>query len=227
MKPLIYFAVFLFLIGCASETEQKGLDDIAKLYNAKTSYSKGFNSSPGQETVRQFNVKVSESKLIDSLAPTVTSANIALLVYESLTKSEQEKYNGIEVELVNLKQDTAAYFYPREVLEKISKKSILYKEFSENLVTRDFKKIVPLLSTEILENSNIISGIEGKIKGDSERFGKLISYSPFGISEVADADYVMLQFQGFLNYYNKRIPYFVNINDETGNDIILGFRFTK
>lgn len=227
MKTLIKLLIVLLFVGCASETEQKGLDQIADLYDAKTSYSKGFSSAVGTETIRQFDVKVSESKLIDSLPPTVTTANIAMLVYESLTEDEKSKYDQIYVQLVNLKLDTASYTYPTQVLDNLSEKAKVYKRFSESLVSGDYE-IVDEIKDHKLMPTALSDGLKANMLAREKALGSLIAYEPFGIAEMTIEDEKIYQYQGFFVFRNgAKVPYTVMVNIADGKNDMEGFRIFK
>ena len=90
MKKLISCIVATALLfACASETEKGVLEDIAEVYGGETSYSKSFVSNTSEKRTT-FNVTINNSQMIDTLAPTVTTANASLMVYDALT-SERRK----------------------------------------------------------------------------------------------------------------------------------------
>tara|TARA_R110002074_G_scaffold209113_5_gene378052 strand:- start:1763 stop:2056 length:294 start_codon:yes stop_codon:yes gene_type:complete len=95
MKLIKLFFIAILMVGCASETQQKGLDEVAEIYDAKVSYSKGFSSSLGKKTVKRFNVKLSDSKSLDSLPIAESSANIALTVFKNFDDDEKNSYTHI------------------------------------------------------------------------------------------------------------------------------------
>ncbi|MDT0556079.1 hypothetical protein [Patiriisocius hiemis] len=224
MKKIILLLICIALFSCASETEQKGLDTIASLYDATVSYSKDFNSSAGQETQRTFNVKVSNSSLIDSLQPSVTTANIAMLIFEGFTAEEQSKYDYIDVELISTKQDTAAITYNTKLVERVSKKSKNYKLFSKSLIEKDFATIDKIKSKKDFPKP-IAAGLRQLIDELENEKGKLIRYQPFGVGETKNqAGEVAFQYQGFLIFENGRTSYFVYVEDVLDNDKIVGFR---
>lgn len=225
MKKLVLIIATAFLLGCASETEKNSLDRIADIYDAKTSYSKGFSSSAGTETVRNFTAKISESDLIDSLNPNVTSANIALLVYQGFEDDEKGKYNFINVEMLNKKGDTADYTYPLDVLKKLNRKSEVYTTFSQSLMDSDAATI------DNIRNENSIAPPIGEriiiTMGEyKEKYGSLIAYQPFGVAEVSDAQGAAYQFQSYLVFSSgKKIPYLVVVDTAPDLNKLEGFRF--
>jgi len=225
MKPYILCTLLaLALVSCVSENEQKGLDYIGSIYDAKTSYSKSFDSELGSETVKKFNIKVSESSRIDSLQPTVTTANIAWLMYESFSADEKENYTHVDVELISTKNDTASFYYPVDVLETLGKKAINFKAFSQNLVDRDFVKIDALKDDNEIPASLTV-GLKNKIVQMEQQLGKLVGYEPFGISEVKDDLGAAYQFQGYLVFEKGAYKPFLTVIDVApGKDKLIGFK---
>ena len=225
MKKLLLIIATIALASCASESEQKSLDRIAEIYDAKTSYSKGFNSSAGKETIRNFTAKVSESDLIDSLNPNVTSANIALQVYLGFEEDEKDKYNNIFVEMVNKKGDTADYTYPVPAIKKVAVKSPVFEKFSESVMNGDGAKIDEIRDTESIPEpigERLMITIT-KYKG---KYGSIIGYDPFGVAELSDDKGAAYQFQSYLVFSSgKKIPYIVNLNTSPENQKVYGFRF--
>lgn len=225
MKPHILCTLLaLALVSCVSENEQKGLDYIGSLYDAKTSYSKSFDSELGSETIKKFNIKVSESMRIDSLQPTVTTANIAWLMYESFSEDEKKSYTHVDVELVSTKNDTASFYYPLDVLEKLSTKATNFKAFSQNLVDGDFVKI-DALKDEVEIPATVAVGLKNQIAMMEKKWGQLISYEPFGISEGKDEQGTIYQFQGYL-VFEKGVykPYLTVLDAAQGKDKLIGFK---
>ena len=225
MKKLLLIIATVGLLSCASESEQQSLDRIAEIYDAKTSYSKGFSSSTGKETIRNFTAKISESDLIDSLNPNVTSSNIALLVYQGFTEDEKGKYNNIFVEMVNKKGDTADYTYPVPVLQKVSDKSAIFVAFSESILNGDMDKIDEIRNPETIPEP-IGSRLQNAITSYKNSYGSLISYDPFGVAELSDDRGVAYQFQSYLVFSSgKKIPYLVNIDTSPESNKLDGFKF--
>lgn len=225
MRSTIYLCLLaICFIACVSENEQKGLDYIADLYDAETSYSKSFNNSVGTKAMKKFNVKVSGSARIDTLEPTVTTANIAMLMFESFTEKEKGNYTHIDVELINSKNDTAAYYYPVDILEELSTKSNSYKQFSQSLVDNKFEVLDEIKDATHIPNKTE-DGLKSKIRAMEQRWGKLRSYEPFGIAEATDDMGTIYQFQGYLIFGNGvRKPYFTVAEAQTDNHKLIGFR---
>lgn len=224
MKSLFLALALLLLAACASETEQKGLDTVAAIYDATVSYTKGFNNT-GFTSETSFNVKVSGSAFIDSLQPTVSTANIAMLVYEALNPDEQKKYTKIDVELVNAKNDTVAYFYTMDGLQKLSQKSTNFKEFSESVVAGNYSRIDEIQDENDLKEP-MSNWVDKKIQFLEQEYGNLNGYLPFGIAELSNAaGETAYQYQGFFMFEKKKIPYIINIDTAPNRNKIVGIRF--
>jgi hypothetical protein len=225
MKKLLLLFIMALIVACASETEQKSLDRIAEIYDGKTSYSKGFNSSAGTETIRNFTAKISESDLIDSLNPNVTTANIALLVYEGFEEDEKGKYKQINVEMINKKGDTADYSYPVPVLSKLSVKSRVFNTFSESLINSDAGAIDEIRNEKTI-NQPIGVRLITAVTEYKKKYGSLISYEPFGIAEVSDDKGAAYQFQSYLVFSSgKKLPYIVVVDTSPEINKLDGFKF--
>ncbi|QNJ98073.1 hypothetical protein [Constantimarinum furrinae] len=222
MKNLIFILFSLLIIGCASETEKKSLDEIADIYNAKTAYSKGVKSSMGEQTEKTFTITVSDSKLIDSLNPNVSSSNIGFLVYNSLSAEEKKNYTYINVNLLNLKRDSAKYSYTATSLAKLSPKAKTFNEVSEQLLLGNFKKLDEIKDAAAIPNE-ISETIKQKIAFLEQEYGDLESYTPFGIGEASDAIGTVYQFQAFLVFKEKKVPYIVVTDADPNNDKMIGF----
>lgn len=225
MKKIILLFTAALLAACASETEQKSLDRLAEIYDAKTSYSKGFSSSTGTETIRSFTAKISESDLIDSLNPNVTSANIALLVYEGFEEDEKGKYKQINVEMINKIGDTADYSYPVSVLTKLSTKSKVFTTFSESLLNSNAASIDEIRNEEIIDRP-VGDRVINALTEYKQKYGTLISYEPFGIAEVSDDKGAAYQFQSYLVFSSgKKLAYLIVVDTSPEKNKLDGFRF--
>lgn len=224
LSVLTGILTLVLMMSCVSENEQKGLDYIGALYGGETSYSKSFKSESGEESTRTFNVKIKASERIDTLEPTVTTSNIALLMYESFTEEEKEDYTHIDIELINKKNDTAGYYYPVNVLKSLSDKSKSYKIFSQSLVDKDYDKIDEIRNPDEIKQT-ASAGLEAYIDALEKKHGDLIGYEPFGIAEGKDDKGIIYQFQGYLLFENGQYqPYLVVLDAAEGEERLIGFR---
>ena len=214
------------MFSCASDTEQKSLDEIAAIYDGKTSFSKGFNSNTGEKTVRNFKIVVQESALIDSVPPNSTSANIALMVYEGLSDSEKDKYDVIKVELLNLKNDTAFYDFTIPMLEGLSKKSQTFKKFSESIIDGNFEIIDELKYEKAIPNP-IGMKMKENFKAKEQKYGSLLKYVPTAILKDKKVPGAIYQFHGQFIFEDTKVPYLLVVEVDEGNDKFVGFNVLK
>lgn len=224
MKQIITMLGALLLLSCASETEKKVLDEIAEVYNADVSYSKSFVSNTNEKRTT-FNVVVENSEMIDTLAPSVTTSNTALLVYDALTEDEKENYTDIEVFLVNKNKDTASYYYKMDVLAPISHKAKVFNDFSQRIVDKNYDQMDTLKSNADIPKSiavNIKNGIAGKEK----QHGSIKGYYPFGIAEETDEIGTIYQYQSYLLFADGyKLNYLIVVDVAKGKDKIIGYKF--
>jgi hypothetical protein len=222
MKNLLLILLGFLLVGCASETEQKSMDEVASIYDAKTAYSKGIKRTVGTPTEKTFTITVSESKLIDSLNPNVSSANIGMLVYKALTEEEKRKYTHINVNMLNLKKDSAKYRYTTASFARLIPKFKTFSAVSTALVDKEYKALNDLKDAKEIPN-DVSEFAEKKIAFLEQEYGKLKRFYSFGIGEASDEIGTIYQFQGFMEFQNKRIPYIVVTDADPENDKMIGF----
>lgn len=225
MKPTILILIIVFLTSCISDTQQQGLNEVSALYHAKTSYSKGFNKSAGQKTIKHFNIDVSDSEMIDSLNAVTTCPNIALIVYKNFTEKEKKTYTHIHVEL-ETKKDTVAFNYEPKVLENGLQQVSMFTEFSENLLAKNYNGMIKQINTEL-----IIKDLEIKLKNYFDilikQHGDIKKYirTGFGSVNLKNGE-KLFRFSGYLTFndgYNRF--YFVNVSMDTKNKKIQGYDF--
>ena len=225
MKTLpVLLLVTSLLFSCASDTEKGVLDDIANVYNGDVSYSKSFVSNISEKRTT-FNVTIQNSAMIDTLTPTVSTANSALMVYDALTADEKEKYTDIEVFLINAKQDTVSYFYPTTALQPLSAKAKLYHTFMNHLVTGDFDALNELQRAKEIPAS-FAKGLENGVNNFKDTYGSLKNYYTFGVAEERDQIGTIYQFQGYLLFANgHKMNYLVVVDATEGNNELVGYKF--
>ncbi|MEZ4875487.1 MAG: hypothetical protein R2793_08560 [Flavobacteriaceae bacterium] len=224
MKKLIPLLLSFLLIGCASDTEQKGLDAIAALYQGKATYSKSFHSSLGEETIKSFNITVMDSERIDTLSPGMTSALIATLAYDNFSEEERESYTQVNVSLFNSKKDSAGFTFPTPLLHNLLVKRKTFNEFSNWTLNGEFQKIDGLKNNDAIPQE-IGEIIQNSLATTEESYGKLIAFEPYGIGKVQDSIGELYQYQGYFVFQsNKRKPYFVVVDSKPDDERLVGFK---
>ncbi|HHC79116.1 MAG TPA: hypothetical protein ENK46_04480 [Flavobacteriia bacterium] len=224
MKTIYIILASLLLISCASENEKKGLDEVAALYNATASYSKGISSAVGKKTIKRFNIKLSDSKLLDSLPITESAANIALTVFKNFDKKEKNNYTELHVEFINSKNDTLAYSFPVRLLQRLLPKIKAYTIFSESIMSGDFERIDNYKNSDYIGVS-VVESLKKYTTELTERYGDIVDYQPYGLVEVKDGKKSLARFLGFFNFSNgKQVAYSVTVDMPEGKEKIAGYR---
>lgn len=224
MKLIKLLFIVILMVGCASETQQKGLDEVAQIYDAKVSYSKGFSSSLGKKTVKRFNVKLSDSKLLDSLPIGETSANIALTVFKNFDDDEKNNYTEIYTEFINSKQDTLGYTFPVSLMKILLPKTKGFTVFSEGIKNGTFQDIENFKNKNDLPQdiAQFLKDYAGQL---NKSYGRITTYKLFGLDEVKGNKRTMVRYIGYFTFINgKKITYSVAIDMAVGKDEIVGFR---
>lgn len=227
MKPYLLLLITILLTSCISDTQQTGLDEISKHYNAKTSYSKGYNKTAGEETIKSFKIKISNSKMLDSLNPITTCPNIALMLYSKLTLEEQSAYTHIQVALKNKEGDFSFNYEPKTLdigLDQVD----IFTAFSDNLMTQNYKGMATQVDPKLM-----IKDLDKKIKNYFDilitEHGKIKKYTRIGFGSVNPKNGEKLfRFIGYLTFnddYNR--GYFVDVPMQIENNYIQGYDFVR
>lgn len=212
--------------SCVSENEQSGLDAIAANYDGKASFSKGFHSAAGQETVNTFNIKLTESQILDTLRQDFASLNIAMMMYDSFTPEEKGKYDRLMVEIVNSKtEESSKYEFDPEKIKPCIDQSAIFKFFSDNILNKDYgtiaKNVQPKYQTQTLgiELGNFMNTIID-VHGNAVQYRSTVS----SIITMPDGD-KFYRYDGFFTFSDGyRRPYFITASTDVENNYIAGYQ---
>ncbi len=145
MKQFIYLCILSFFIaGCATENQQKALDEVANNYEAKTGFVKGFSNKAGEQKIVYFRINVSESEVLEKLNAEHAASNIAVIVVKNLTPEELKKYTHIEVE-IKKSGDTYTRHYEIGTLNVPAAQFQLFESFSNNMIQGNYKEATALV----------------------------------------------------------------------------------
>lgn len=226
MRLIILFLGFL-LFGCASETQQNGLDEVAKLYDAKVTFSKGFHTSSGRKTIKKFNVKISNSKAYNNISIGEKTSNIAFTVFKNFNDKEKDTYSFINTEFIKSNQDTVKNSYATSLLKMVLQKSKSFMVFSEAINNKKFEEIENFKNRKYL-TQNVEDVLKKHISKLNQLFGEITSYDLVGLSEVTEGDKTFIRYTGYFKFSRgKKIKYFVSSDIETGEGEIFGFKIFK
>ena len=225
-KYLITLLSAIILISCASENEQKALDEIAAIYQAKVAYSKGFHSNTNQKTITNFTIKVSNCKMMDTMNFRHASANMARVAYHNFTEKEKNKYDEIIVKLIKDK-DSTMYSYDKDLLRLTDKKATTAIAFSESILQHNFPKLDKLIDSECIKTSNFGLKMKKYISILENERGKITGYQLYkiGTTSAKNINLKMIRYVGEFQFSKgKKAAYFVNINTMEGKDKVVGYK---
>ena len=219
---LILILLSLFLLSCASDNEKKTLDEVAKIYNATTSYSKNFSSSAGHKTIKEFNINVSNSSMLDTLPKAPAASNIAVVTYNNWNDDEKKDYTAINVALISKKKDTTKLNYSISVLRNAAPKARVFNEFAKNIVLKKYNALDKYKDDEAIPQS-LATFMQKNIAAREKAFGTLQSFKPTLILQSKNNSF---QLVGVLIFKNgKRVGFYTIFNKTKGKDKIRGIHF--
>jgi len=223
MKTFLTIFALSFLFACATETQQKGLDEIANHYKASTSFSKGFQTI-NNKTVSNFKVQLSDSEMLDSLKPGVTLSNVALILFKNFTVEERKKYDYFYIEHIKKNSDTINYTFTPNSLYAGLIQSKFFTDFSNKLLTKEYKRAAKMLDP-IYYQEESESNFANYITNLTNKHGEIMKYkrTGFGVIEP-NKGRLMYTFNGFLTFadgYQRN--YFITTSQQTENQYLLGY----
>ncbi|WP_456377877.1 hypothetical protein [Lutibacter sp.] len=216
----------ILLASCTSENEQKGLDEIATVYHAKVAFSKGFYTNTNQKTIKNFTIKISDCKMLDTIKFGQASANMARIAYANFTAKEKKKYDEINVEFITEK-DTAYASFDNRLLKLIDKKGSTALAFSESILHHNFSKLDELIDKNHIRRATFGLDMKKYITSLEKTRGKINTYQLYAISKTRDenAKINMIRYMGEFEFSGgKKAAYFVNIDMLEDKDKIIGYK---
>lgn len=218
MKTIFTIAAILMLISCSNSTKETPKKSIEQTYKAKVQ-KEVLERENGDKYLK---VIVSESKMLDTLHPNVSSANLALMTYKEMTAEEKENIKTIDVLLENTQNQIADYMYQVDFMSGVLEKSKVFDELSIAIVNKDFALLDQKRNAQ--EVPQAIEGLlEQKLQFLEKNYGELKGYTTFGLAEQNSSVGTAYQFQAYLNFDKKDVPYFFHLFTEQGKDGWVGF----
>ncbi len=220
---IIVMLLSLFLLSCASDNEKKALDEVAKIYNATTSYSKNFRSSAGHKTIKEFNINVSNSSLLDTLPKGPAASNIAIVTYNNWNDDEKKDYTAINVALISEKKDTTKFKYDVSVLREVAPKAKVFNEFSKDIIAKKYKALDKYKDNKFIPQS-LTDFMQKNIATREKTYGALVDFKPTLILEGKKKN--IIQPVGVLIFKNgKRVRFYTIFDKAKGKNKIQGIHF--
>jgi hypothetical protein len=218
MKKILNLVMILVLFSCGGVKESKVESSIESTY--QTSIIKELQQRENGDPYIKLSVQ--HSQLLDTLHPNITTANMALLTYIEMTMEERQTIKTIDVEFYKSGQKVESYTYEVPFMKQVYEKSRVFNELSSALLNRQFQLLDQQRDMSAVPNG-IASPLAQKLKFLENNYGKLESFETFGIAEVRGQAGKAYQFQAFLNFKKRKIPYFFYLDTQSGNDKWVGF----
>lgn len=219
MKTNVYLAVSIMLIfGCSNSENKTQKLSVNETYNTTVNT----DIVKGNQDEEKLRVRVESNTMLDSIHPNVSSAQIALLSYMNLTKEEQSSLKFVDIEYLKNETIVNSYTYPFENFPVITSKFEVFKELSQFIVDGKYKALDEVRNTTSVRNG-IAKALEQKMRFLNKHYGKLRGFKTFGLSEEGDQDGRAYQFQAYLEFDKRQIPYFFYLDTTEGKDQWLGF----
>ncbi|HIP48150.1 MAG TPA: hypothetical protein EYG92_04185 [Lutibacter sp.] len=223
MKTILTILIFSLLFACATETQQKGLDEIANHYKASTSFSKGFQTIDSK-TLSNFKVQLSDSEMLDSLKSGVTLSNVALILFKNLTVEERKKYDYFYIEHIKKNSDTIKYIFTPNSLNAGLIQSKLFTDFSDKLLAKEYKLAAKMLDPIYYQEESEDS-FTNYVTNLTNKHGEIMDYKRTGFGTIEpNKGELMYSFNGFLTFADgyKR-NYIIMTSQKTNGEFLLGY----
>lgn len=219
MKTIMYLAALtLLFFGCSKSEEANVQPTVASTYNT-TVEQEQFTRTNGEQAIR---VRVANNSMLDSIHPNVSTAYIAVLSFQNLDQAERSAVSAADIEVLDNGNLKESYTYQLEPLKKAINKHEVFNQLSSYLVRKNFKAIDKARDTKDVPN-DISAALTQKLKFLEKNYGKLKGFKTFGLAEQGDENGRAYQFQAYLEFEKRSVPYFFYLDVEAGKDKWLGF----
>lgn len=218
MKTIFTIAAIAMLLSCSNSTKETPKESIEANYNARVQ-QEILERENGEKYLK---VQVTESKMLDTLHPNVSSANLALLTYKGMTAEQKENIKTIDIIMTTTQNEVSDYTYQVDFFKGVVEKSKVFDELSDAIVNKNFKLLDQ--KRNVKDFPKEISGVMNqKFQFLEKEYGKLRGYKTFGLAEQGNASGRAYQFQAYLNFEKRDVPYFFYLDTREGQDEWIGF----
>lgn len=219
MKQIAVLTIVAFIVGCnASDSRLSAEQKIAANFNAEVKVE----NNTGEDGLPRLKYVVSNSKVLDSIHPNVSSAAIALIAIKGLTKENKTKMKELDVVMFTTDDQVASHSYTIAALQPTVDKMEVFNDLSNDILKGRYEKMESKRHKQIVAGG-IADKVEQKMKFLKSKYGKLKGYRLFGIAEEAWEHGTYYQYQGYLDFEKRSVPYLFAFNTEAGKDLWQGF----
>ena len=229
-KFIIGIITMIFFIGCTSQTEKKGIKDIADFYGCKVSYSIGSELSTKYNSKKYFELKLSESDYLNSIHPDVAASNSALIFYRSLSDGEKSNYSHIKCVIEQNSNKTTKVEFKTQNLEIVAQQLYLFQKCKSLFQKKEYNKVIDIFEPEIKKtiNNESISLEWDKIDKDYGLIKDGQIHGFFFINPEFNGKILnLLEIKGLLIRENDNTNFNVIVSQDVSDKYIYGINFNN
>lgn len=209
------------IVGCnSSEPKLNAEERIAADFNAEVKVEQ----ITGEDGFPKIKYIVSNSTMLDSLPPSVASTAIALIAIKELSDENKAEMEELDVDLFDTgnKQIAGFSFKIKEFQSDVEKMDI-FNELSKDILEKRYNEMVSKRLKEVVADNGISDNLKKKMRFLNSRYGSLKGYRLFGVAEETSKDGTYIQYQGYLDFEKRSVPYIFAFFAESGKDQWIGF----
>ncbi|MDF0705896.1 hypothetical protein [Flagellimonas okinawensis] len=217
----------LLFFSCNTDNQDAVLDKLSDNFEAEVTSSREFKmNDENNESYAAFKVKLTNSKMLDSLRKDLVCPSVAMMLLDGFTEEEKEKFGYIMVETINSQTgESTEYKYQPEVLEPYVIKSKVFTDFSNHIVDGNHESIAKTV-IEKYRTPTLGSQLANYMKALTDEHGEIEGYSrtTFRLHESSDGEELWV-YDGVLHFADgyKR-PYHITTSTKVGEAYISGYQ---
>jgi hypothetical protein len=198
MKKILHTTLFLFLLSCTSEHEQKALEKLSNTYGADISITNGVSTSTDGGTVNYKSIDVSNCSAYEKglVNPELIASSISITFFDMIDSSDKD-FDQLNVELN--KSDGTIFSHELSInyLEILKAEYSVLKKWTSELEKNQFDSAYQYLQplNPNLPTFDVYKNTTNKLV---EKYGQVDSvlFDGFFIIESTDSSY-----QGKINQF--------------------------
>ena len=160
--------------------------------------------------------------MLDSIHPNVSSAAIALTAIKGLTGENKTEIKELDVDLFATNNQVASFTYTIAAMQPAIDKMEVFNDLSNDILKGRYERMESKRHKQIVAGG-IADKVEQKMKFLNSQYGKLQGYRLYGVGEEAWQHGTYYQYQGYLDFEKRSVPYIFAFNTEAGKDLWQGF----
>lgn len=178
----ILLLCLLMLAGCTiTDNEQKGLDEVAKVYGGKVSFKIGTftSTNPNAAQGKLLEIDITDADLTrygELFA--LPAANAAVLMYNRMTTAERADYNGLQVVLRN-GNSSRTFSYPMAMLAEATQAYHQLAILLTGWQKQDYQLVADRWNDAALTRPDR-TGLPAAVARQGAKIGPIAGFSPEG-----------------------------------------------